>query len=851
MAIYNSMLNIMPYNCRYCIQGWFGMQHISNEAIKQGVNLIELEKGQAEKTPVWETLAAQDPIFVNGFGHGNNDVYTGDSETPIFTSNECDILAHRVVYLLSCLTANGLGSAIINAGGIAYGGFNISWTWMTNSVEVDPYIDWYAEGFYRSSNEFPIALIQTETVARARDRSIAEYSRWVNIWETERSDDIHAAETIKWLIHDRDGLIVLGNLDEIVAHPGTRTVMNVKVEPPTTARPGNVYPFSGTLAERDTGTPLLNEIIQLWFEGETEPSKETTTDASGGWNFDLTFEPGINRVYARFIGNEHVPSVTPAYTVEVSLTIMTDIEPPPSRVEARQPFSLLGVLTDKQTGLGIPNKPIYLWEENTIEPIATTTTDADGRWSFTIVKEVGGIFVFYVEFPGDVEHYSSSTPKYEVAVTHTLSINTTPITKVSFWVNGTKQTTPWSGELIQGKYFIELPWVFVVEGINYNFKRWDDGYEFPLREIDLLGDTLLTVIYEAGPIPEKIINTYKIISSIDDGENLSYYNFNSTGNYLQLNFRCWLRYALRFLPARAKIWSARIKGHGERDRDYPSKVGPVQIQHTDEDDAAEFSSNPYYRPVSGPIMEWMLPNPWKKGMWYLVYISELIQDFVNRPEYLEGNRIAIRIDRAGNPVDYQQFTSYDRDPELAAEIEVTWSPPGIYHTLTITSDPITGVPVTIDAVPVSKTPVSMLVTEGEHMIEVVEEVNTNYRFQKWEDNSTNPKRAINIKSNMALTAYYKEVTRMTVIFSGTVSAQEAAGEAVTITVTLPGGGTEKVSTPTLADKTFSIEYTNAPGDYTAKAKIEADSLYEAAESKVVPFVIGKEPRTITLLVTPK
>lgn len=248
MAIYNSMLNIMPYHCRYCVQGWYGMKHVSDEATKQGVNLIELEKEQAEKAPVWETLAVRDPIFVNGFGHGNNDIYTGDSETAIFTSSECGILAGRVVYLLSCLTANGLGPAIINAGGIAYGGFNISWTWMADNIQVDPYTDWYAEGFYRSSNEFPIAIMQAETVAHARDRSIAEYDHWINIWETERSDDMYAASTIEWLIHDRDGLVVLGDLDEIVTHPGPNTVMNVEVEPPATARSGETYLFSGTLS---------------------------------------------------------------------------------------------------------------------------------------------------------------------------------------------------------------------------------------------------------------------------------------------------------------------------------------------------------------------------------------------------------------------------------------------------------------------------------------------------------------------------------------------------------------------------------------------------------------------------
>lgn len=722
MAIYNKMLNIMPYSCRYCHQGWYGMQYISDEARKQGMKLIELEKEQAEKIPVWETLATENPIFVNGFGHGNNDIYTGDSETAIFTSAQCDILAGRVVYLLSCLTANSLGPAIINAGGIAYAGFDIAWTWMVSSVEVDPYTDWYAEGFYRGSNEFPIALIQAETVAHARDRSIAEYNRWINIWETERADNSGAASAIKWLIHDRDGLVVLGDLSIIVAHPGPRTAMNVEVKPPATARSGETYPFSGTLTERDTGTPLSDAPIELWRTGETVPWMSTTTDANGRWEFDLIFESGINKVYTRFPGNEHAPSYTPTYTVEVSLTVMSGITPPPDSVKRGQSFSFSGVLTDKQTGLGIPNKPVYAREEGVTEPTATTTTDSDGRWNFSITKDVGGLFRFYAEFLGDAEYYGSSTPRYEVAVTHTLSIDTTPITGVTFWVEETEQTTPWSAELVQGRYVAELPWAVVVEGTNYNFKMWNDGYAFPRRVIDLMGDTSLVATYEVGSPPEKITSTYKIISSIDDGANLFPTPFKSTGNFLQLNTRCWLRFALKLLPAGAGILSAHIKGHGHFDRNQPESVGPIQFQHTDEDDAVEFSSNPYYRPVSGPIVEWVLPNPWKESVRYEIYISEIIQDFVNKPEYREGSHIAIRIDRAGNPVDAQQFTSYDSDPELAAELEVTWSPPGVRHTLKVASDPITGVPLTVDGNIVDGTPKTLTISEGEHLVEVPETV---------------------------------------------------------------------------------------------------------------------------------
>jgi hypothetical protein len=126
-----------------------------------------------------------------------------------------------------------------------------------------------------------------------------------------------------------------------------------------------------------------------------------------------------------------------------------------------------------------------------------------------------------------------------------------------------------------------------------------------------------------------------------------------------------------------------------------------------------------------------------------------------------------------------------------------------------------------------------------------------YRFDHWEDGSTNPSRVIDVKANMEVTAYYKEVSEGMgkVTFTGSVSAQEKEGEVVTITVTKPDNTTDTVTTPTKADLTFGpVDYENVVGDYKAKARIEADALYQAAESVEVPFSIGKEPRTIILTV---
>jgi hypothetical protein len=127
-----------------------------------------------------------------------------------------------------------------------------------------------------------------------------------------------------------------------------------------------------------------------------------------------------------------------------------------------------------------------------------------------------------------------------------------------------------------------------------------------------------------------------------------------------------------------------------------------------------------------------------------------------------------------------------------------------------------------------------------------------YEFEKWENGSTNPKRLIDIKVNMAITAYYKEVieTPTTVTFSGSVSAQAAAGETVTITVTKPDGTKDVFTTTTQADLTFTVTRSYPAGiGYKAVAHIDEDAEYLAADSPEVTFDVAKAPRTITLSIS--
>ncbi|GAI40082.1 unnamed protein product, partial [marine sediment metagenome] len=255
----------------------------------------------------------------------DKDTYTADIakvEDWVFRTTDCDILAGRITYLLSCLTAVNLGPAIIAAGGIAYAGYNRTWWWATEDkpeIEKDPYEDWYAEGYLRASNELPMTLIRGGTVAQAVERCWNEYTRWVHIWETdpERANDQWAAEIIKYLLWDRDCLTALGDTSaKIIAEVGIYTAMRVEVAPPAEVDWGVPIIFSGYLEERETGARMPGKTINL-LENETIIAS-TTTDDDGKWAFTLTPDAGEYTLYTEFPGEgEHRVSRAGRYTVRV------------------------------------------------------------------------------------------------------------------------------------------------------------------------------------------------------------------------------------------------------------------------------------------------------------------------------------------------------------------------------------------------------------------------------------------------------------------------------------------------------------------------------------------------------
>jgi hypothetical protein len=411
MGLYNSMLNIMPWNCRYCHQGFKGMQHISDEANQCGLTLIEAQKNEANKGPIWEILESSNPIFVNGVGHGSTTIYTGDDEhNYVFSIQECSILAGRVIYLNSCYTAVELGPESVSQGAIAYAGYKVAWAWFSDDLDADPYDVYHAEPFWRSSNEFPISLIRGYSVEESEQKCIAEYDRWIEIYETERVSDPIAAEVIKFLISDRDGLTVFGDKTATVASTSTPTVVNIEVPAPSWVNTMEAFEISGRLVEKDTLQQIADRTIELRTNAEGIVVATTVTDENGNWTLSVALPKGNHYLYVLFPGDTTFSATySEVFRVDAGTTSIKMVTTPKLAVEVNEQITLAGIL---QNGAGqpIPNKTIRL------STGLVTETDSSGYWRFTLSFNSPGRNRLVASFSEDMDFVGSKSPVYRIKV---------------------------------------------------------------------------------------------------------------------------------------------------------------------------------------------------------------------------------------------------------------------------------------------------------------------------------------------------------------------------------------------------------------------------------------------------
>jgi hypothetical protein len=98
----------------------------------------------------------------------------------------------------------------------------------------------------------------------------------------------------------------------------------------------------------------------------------------------------------------------------------------------------------------------------------------------------------------------------ETPQTHELSISSSPISGVTFTLDGTNWTTPFSSSLEAGSYTVVMPLNVTVAGKVYSFVEWNNGITSPIRSIDLTSYTAITAYYSTPIEPSTSTITGKI-----------------------------------------------------------------------------------------------------------------------------------------------------------------------------------------------------------------------------------------------------------------------------------------------------------------------------------------------------
>jgi hypothetical protein len=198
----------------YC--GALALAHAVDYMRARGFSVDDLFDGDATRYLVLESLRRSDPILFVGCGHGDSGTFTGQNREFIFWTCDCREVAGRVIYLLSCLTANVLGPDMVRKGARCYIGYRVEFTWVQERVQ-DPLADRYGRAFFEPVLELIYRLADGRTAADAFRASVDRWNYWIDYWT--RSGDVAAPLMVAFLLHDRDGQVLLGDGSATVTAP--------------------------------------------------------------------------------------------------------------------------------------------------------------------------------------------------------------------------------------------------------------------------------------------------------------------------------------------------------------------------------------------------------------------------------------------------------------------------------------------------------------------------------------------------------------------------------------------------------------------------------------------------------
>ncbi len=180
-------------------------------ASEKGIKIKDLGCENVTRKEFEKYMKKQKPTLVIMNGHGKPDRIGGHKNEVLVIKGENEhILKNKIVYALSCHSAEELGKAAIEKGTTSYIGYNRPFCFLTNkNKECTPEDDELANNFKEASNKVPISLVNGKPSGVAYRKSQDKFRELIIGFGS--SDALPEAKDIRfWLFWNMRSQVLLG-----------------------------------------------------------------------------------------------------------------------------------------------------------------------------------------------------------------------------------------------------------------------------------------------------------------------------------------------------------------------------------------------------------------------------------------------------------------------------------------------------------------------------------------------------------------------------------------------------------------------------------------------------------------
>lgn len=209
-ALINSFLFIEPQK-HYLEYGSLPLHDIVTQNKRAGQTITELIGDDANPDKIKQELTKTNSIVFAGIGHGNSGIYTVECTTPLLhaeSPEELVLMKSRITSLCSCLTAQVLGPALIDAGALVYTGYKEEFWFYIGDA---PNSTRAVQSPFLAEFKFVASLLNGRSTGDARSDQLARYDEEISFWTVgDGKDNADAMELSRILEMNKSNSVFLG-----------------------------------------------------------------------------------------------------------------------------------------------------------------------------------------------------------------------------------------------------------------------------------------------------------------------------------------------------------------------------------------------------------------------------------------------------------------------------------------------------------------------------------------------------------------------------------------------------------------------------------------------------------------